>query len=96
MFIASGEDAQAAVFSGAAAARTRPTRRPRAPASQRRARDEVRTRLLASLGADQLQLATRRGAGTDIEDLLKPQCPTAATGTPAPARSAVPGAAPPS
>jgi hypothetical protein len=88
-FLASGGDAQAAVFFGAAAAQRDLLGAP-APAAQRRALDEVRTRLLASLGADQLQRATRRGAETDVEDLLKPQCPTAATGTPAPTRSAGP------
>jgi tetratricopeptide (TPR) repeat protein len=93
-FLTSGEDAQAAVFFGAAAAQRDLLGAP-APAAQRRALDEVRTRLLASLGAGQLQRATRRGAETDVEDLLKPQCPTAATGTPAPTRPAVPGAAPP-
>jgi tetratricopeptide (TPR) repeat protein len=94
-FLASGEDAQAAVLLGAAAAQRDLLGAP-APAAQRRAQVGVRTRLLASLGAGQLQRATRRGAETDVEDLLKPQCPTAATGTPAPARPAVPGAAPPS
>jgi hypothetical protein len=88
-FLASGEDAQAAVFFGAAAAQRDLLGAP-APAAQRSALDEARTRLLASLGADQLQRATRRGAETDVEDLLKPQCPTTATGTPAPTRSAVP------
>jgi predicted ATPase/DNA-binding SARP family transcriptional activator len=82
-FLASGEDAQAAVFSGAAAAQRDLLGAP-APAAQRRALAGVRTRLLASLGSDQLQQATRRGAETDVEDLLKQQCPTAATGTPAP------------
>jgi predicted ATPase/DNA-binding SARP family transcriptional activator len=94
-FLASNEDAQAAVFFGAAAAQRDLLGAP-AQAAQRPALDEVRTRLLASLGPGQLQQATRRGAETDVEDFLKPQCPTAATGTPAPARPAVPGAAPPS
>jgi hypothetical protein len=70
VFLASGADAQAAVFSGAAAAQRDLLGAP-APAAQRRALDEVRTRLLASLGADQLQRATRQGAETDVEDLLK-------------------------
>jgi predicted ATPase len=92
-FLASGEDAQAALFFGAAAAQRGLLRAP-APAAQRRALDEVRTRLVASLGPDQLQRATRRGAEADVDDLLKRLCPAAATGTPAPTRPAAPGAAP--
>jgi predicted ATPase/DNA-binding SARP family transcriptional activator len=94
-FLTSGEDEQAAVFFGAAAAQRDLLGAP-APAAQRRPLDEARTRLLASLGAGRLRQATRRGAETDVEDLLKPQRPTPATGTQAPTRSAVPGAAPPS
>ncbi|HEU5388929.1 MAG TPA: tetratricopeptide repeat protein [Streptosporangiaceae bacterium] len=75
-FLASGEDAQAAVFCGAAAAQC-DLLGALARTTQRRALEEIRSRLLASLGADQLQRATRRGAESAVEDLLKPQCPTA-------------------
>jgi tetratricopeptide (TPR) repeat protein len=69
-FLASGEDARAAVFSGAAAAQRDRLGAP-PPTAQRRALDEVRARLLSSLGAGQLQRATRQGAETDIGDFLK-------------------------
>ena len=76
-FLASGEDTQAAVFSGAAAAQRDLLGAAAASAAQRRVLEGIQTRLLTSLGADQLQRATRRGAETDVEDLLKPQYPTA-------------------
>jgi tetratricopeptide (TPR) repeat protein len=93
--LTTGEDTQAALFCGAAAAQCDLLGAP-APSAQRRALEEIQTRLLASLGAEQLQRATRRGAETDVQDLLKPQCPTAAADTPALTRPAVSGAAPPS
>ena len=94
-FLTTAEDTQAALFCGAAAAQCDLLGAP-APSGQRRALEEIQTRLLASLGAEQLQRATRRGAETDVQDLLKPQCPTAAADTPALTRPAVSGAAPPS
>ncbi|HET9968132.1 MAG TPA: hypothetical protein VFQ68_07830, partial [Streptosporangiaceae bacterium] len=68
-FLASGEDAQAAVFCGAAAAQC-DLLGALARTTQRRALEEIQSRLLASLGADQLQRATRRGAESAVEDLL--------------------------
>jgi hypothetical protein len=56
-FLASGEDAQDAVFCGAAAAQ-RDLLGALARTTQRRALAEIQSRLLASLGADQLQRAT--------------------------------------
>jgi predicted ATPase/DNA-binding SARP family transcriptional activator len=94
-FLAGGADAQAAVFFSAASAQRDLLGAPQ-PAEQRRALDEVRARLRASLGAGQLQQATRRGAETDVEELLKWQHPTAAPGGPAPTHSAALRAAPPS
>lgn len=66
-FLASGEETQAAVFFGAAAAERKRLGTP-APA----ALEGVRARLLASLGADQFQRATLRGADANADDLLKP------------------------
>ncbi|HXS66933.1 MAG TPA: hypothetical protein VN767_29085 [Streptosporangiaceae bacterium] len=80
-YLTSGADEQAAVFFGAATAH-RDLLGASAPAAQRRALDEVRTRLFARLGADQLQQATRRGAESDVEDLLKCGGPTERRGFP--------------
>ena len=68
-FLASGDEAQAAVFCGAAAAQRDLLGAP-APVAQRHALEEVQAQLLARLGADMLQRATSQGAKADVEDLM--------------------------
>ncbi|MGI5242084.1 BTAD domain-containing putative transcriptional regulator [Dactylosporangium sp. CA-139066] len=70
--LAGGEDVQAAVLVGAAAAQ-RNLLGESPPAAKRQTQETVWTRLLAGLGAEELQRATRRGADANLEDLIQAQ-----------------------
>ncbi|MFG2045062.1 BTAD domain-containing putative transcriptional regulator [Dactylosporangium sp. NPDC048998] len=90
--LTNGDDVRAAVLFGAAAAQ-RDLLGGAAPTAKRQAQETVQGRLLASLGAEELQQATRRGADADLEDLVKAQGPAAvgaATPTQPPSRPAAP------
>jgi tetratricopeptide (TPR) repeat protein len=66
--LAGGDDTHAAVVYGAATAQLS-LLDPTAPGMQRRALEEIRTKLVATQGADRLRQAIRQGAETDIENL---------------------------
>jgi hypothetical protein len=71
---AAGDDLGAAAFLGAAASRREAIGVPM-PTEDRRALDTVSRRLLAKVGADELERARQRGADMSLDDLLR-QAPT--------------------